>query len=82
MAAQLIFLILQLFSMLILARVLMSWVQIDPYHPVAQFIHNTTEPFLRPIRDVLPPAGGMDFSPMVLMIIVIIIGQVLAQTLS
>lgn len=67
--------LLQLFVLLILARVLMSWVQVDPYHPVVQFIYQATEPFLKPVRDVLPPTAGFDFSP----IIVLILAQVIAR---
>jgi YggT family protein len=69
--------ILIMFTLLILARVLMSWVQVDPYHPVAQFIIQATEPFLKPVREVLPPAGGFDFSPIVVLIIVQVVGNII-----
>ena len=68
----------QLYSLLILARVLMSWINIDPYSPVARAIFDLTEPVLAPIRNLLPPAGGLDFSP----IIVIILLQVLQQIIQ
>ena len=55
----------QLFSLLILARILMSWVQVDRYNPVVKFVFDLTEPILAPIRRVLPPSGMFDFSPMV-----------------
>ena len=55
----------------------MSWVQVDPYHPVAQFIYQSTEPFLRPVREVLPPTAGLDFSPIVVMILASMIGRIL-----
>lgn len=71
----LISLILQVFTLLVLARVLMSWVQVDPYNPIAQFIYTVTEPFLKPVRDLLPPMSGFDFSP----IVVIILAQVIAS---
>jgi YggT family protein len=77
-----IYIITQLFALLILARVLMSWVRVDPYHPVAQFIYNTTEPFLRPVREALPPVGGLDFSPIVVLILVQVIGEILRQALA
>lgn len=75
-------LILTLMWLLILARVLMSWVQVDPYHPVVQFIYNTTEPILQPIRQLLPPMGGFDLSPMVAMIALSLLGSVLASALQ
>lgn len=55
----------QLFSLLILARILMSWVQVDRFNPVVKLIFDLTEPILAPIRRVLPQAGMFDFSPMV-----------------
>jgi YggT family protein len=60
----------QLFSLLILARILMSWVQVDRYNPVVKFIFDLTEPILAPIRRVLPQAGMFDFSPMVAILLV------------
>lgn len=74
--------LLLLFYLLIIARVLMSWVQVDPYHPVAQFIFQATEPILKPIRDMLPPAAGIDFSPMIVLIVAQVLGQILLSVLS
>ncbi len=58
----------ELYSLVILARVLMSWIKIDPYNPVARAIHDMTEPILVPVRNMLPQAGGMDFSPIIVLI--------------
>ena len=60
----------QLFSLLILARILMSWVQVDRDNPVVKLIFDLTEPILAPIRRVLPQAGMFDFSPMVAILLV------------
>ena len=79
--AEMLNFLLFMFTLLILARVLMSWVQIDPYHPVAQFIFQATEPFLKPVREVLPPAGGFDFSPIVVLIIAQVIGSIIISGL-
>ena len=65
----------ELYSFVILARVLMSWVQIDPNSALARAIYDLTEPVLQPVRNLLPPAAGLDFSP----IIVIILLQVASQ---
>jgi YggT family protein len=61
-------LIFGVFQLLIFARVIMSWLNPDPYHPIAQFIFRTTEPILEPLRRVLPPVGMMDLSPLVALI--------------
>jgi YggT family protein len=60
-------LIVQLYSF-VLARVLLSFAAIDPYHPVAQFLYRLTEPVLEPIRRILPRTGMLDLSPMVALI--------------
>jgi len=75
--AMFIEMILLIFWLLILARILMSWVQVDPYSPIAQFIYQSTEPFLKPVRDALPPMGGFDFSPIVVLIGAQILGSLL-----
>jgi YggT family protein len=69
-------------SMLILARVLMSWVQVNPYSPLARTIYDLTEPILAPVRNMLPPAAGLDFSPLIVLIGIQIIGQILVQLLG
>ena len=65
------------FNLLLLARILISWVQLDPYNPVVQFLHNVTEPFLAPVRRRLPPFGMFDFSPLVVLIIAWVIQSIL-----
>ena len=69
----------RLFELLLLARILISWVNLDPYNPIVRFLYNTTEPFLGPIRRRLPSMGGFDFSPLVVIIIAIILQQLLTQ---
>jgi len=72
----------QLYSLVILARVLMSWVNIDPYSPLARTIFDLTEPVLQPIRNALPPAGGLDFSPIIAIILLQFLGQLLVSVLG
>nr|CRH07642.1 conserved membrane protein of unknown function [Candidatus Magnetococcus massalia] len=54
-----------LYSWIILIRVLLSWVNPDPYNPIVQFLIRATEPVLAPLRRIIPTLGGMDFSPIV-----------------
>lgn len=81
MLASLIVLLIQLYSFVILARVLMSWVQIDPHSPLAMTIYNLTEPVLAPIRNALPPAAGLDFSPIIAIVLLQVLGQFLVTLL-
>jgi YggT family protein len=67
----------QFYSLVILARVLMSWINVDPYSPVARIIYDLTEPVLAPVRNMLPPSAGLDFSPIIVMVLLQIFGQIL-----
>ena len=56
-----------LYSLVVLAAVVMSWVRVDRRNPLAKIVYNLTEPVLAPIRRLLPAMGGLDFSPMVVL---------------
>jgi YggT family protein len=60
--------LIDLYSLVVLAAVVISWVHADRRHPLVQAVFNVTEPALAPIRRVLPPTAGFDFSPIVLLI--------------
>jgi len=69
-------------QLLVLARVILSWLPGTRYHPAAQWITNVTEPMLRPFRAILPVgAGGIDFSPMILLIVLWVAQQVIIRLL-
>lgn len=61
--------LIDLYSIVVLAAVVMSWVRADPRHPLVTMVYRLTEPVLAPIRRALPPMAGLDFSPMVLLIV-------------
>jgi YggT family protein len=79
MIAGLIDLVFKLFELLILARVLLSWVQLDPSNPIVRFIYQTTEPVLRPVRQLMPQGMPFDFSPMIVLIAAFILEGILLQ---
>ncbi len=74
-------LLFELYIIVLLARVLLSWVQIDPHNPIVNLIHQLTEPLLEPIRRLLPQSGALDFSPMVAFVVVLIAEQVVLALL-
>ena len=64
--------VLVIFMFITIARAVLSWVSPDPYNPIVRFIHNVTEPVLIQIRKRLPMMyGGIDFSPIVVILIII-----------
>lgn len=56
-----------LYSLLVLAAVVLSWLPVGPTNPVRKLTEATVEPVLGRIRRYLPAIGGWDFSPLVLL---------------
>lgn len=76
-------LLFQAFYILLLIRVILSWVPgIDPRHPVVQFVHRVTSPVLTPIRRAVPPVGGLDISPLVAILLLIVAQRLVVGLLS
>ena len=74
--------VLQIYSWIVIARVVISWVNADPYNPIVRAIYSMTEPVLYRIRRALPVyAGGIDFSPIVVFIGIMFLQSFLVQTL-
>ena len=67
---------------IIIARAILSWVSPDPYNPIVRFLYRATEPVLYRIRRALPVyAGGIDFSPIIVFVIIIFLQQFLVRSL-
>jgi YggT family protein len=71
----------QLISILIIVQVLLSYV-ISPFHPLRQTIDRLLEPLYAPIRRLLPQTGMLDFSPVILIIVVQIVARLLVGILN
>ncbi len=65
------------FMGLLIIEVVFSW--INPHAPLAPFVHALNDPLLRPIRRVIPPVGGIDFSVLVALLLLQIIQYLLRQ---
>ena len=75
--------VLQIYSWIVIARVVISWVNADPYNPIVRAIYSMTEPVLYRIRRALPVfGGGIDFSPIVVFIAIMFLQNFLVQTLQ
>jgi YggT family protein len=64
---------------LLIARVLLSWTNPTGGGALTAFIYQATEPILAPIRRVLPPTAGIDWSPLIAMLLIGVVVRVLAQ---
>jgi len=69
--------LIDLYSLIVLAAVIVSWIQLPPYHPVVKLLNNLTEPALAPIRKIIPPMGGLDITPMLLLVLLQLIKGIL-----
>ncbi len=59
----------EVYSWIVLASVLVSWIRLPQDNPVVQMLDTFTEPLLGPIRKLMPDMGGLDFSPVVLFVL-------------
>lgn len=69
-AASVLGMLITLYTYVIIARAILSWVGPDPYNPIVRFLYNITEPVLYRVRRTVPFAfaGGLDFSPLIVLL--------------
>ncbi len=71
------------YMLIIIVRALLSWVNPDPYNPIVRFLYNITEPVLYRVRRAVPfIAGGIDFSPIIVILALMFLEQFLPPTLA
>jgi YggT family protein len=73
----LISLVVTIITVLLILKALISFAPIEPWHPVRRFLDQLADPIVRPFRNILPPMGMIDFSPMIALIVIQIVGQIL-----
>ena len=75
--------VLVIFMWVVIFRAILSWVNPDPYNAIVRVINNVTEPVLHPIRTKLPiNFGGIDFSPIIVILIIMFLRTFLVNSLS
>ncbi len=76
--ADVINLLFTLLWLLILARIILSWMGMSPYqNSLFRVVFDLTEPLMAPFRRLIPPMGGLDFSPILLLLLVDLVRRVL-----
>ncbi len=80
--AEVLHIVLYSYMLIVIGRAVLSWVNPDPYNPIVRFLYNVTEPVLYRIRKAIPiDMGGIDFSPMLLIIVLIFLDNFVVPTL-
>ena len=62
--------ILYIYLFIIIIQVIISWINPNAYNPITTIMYQISEPILKPIRQFIPSSGGLDFSPLVALIII------------
>ncbi len=73
---------LNIYLWIIIIRALISWVNPDPYNPIVQFLHQVTDPVLNTVRRKMPYTGGIDLSPVVVILAIIFLQAFVVQTIK
>lgn len=72
-----------IYMWIVIARVIVSWVNADPYNQIVMIIKSVTDPVMIPVQRRMPPLGGLDFSPIVVLLAItfmqVFIGNSLVQ---
>lgn len=71
----------EVYTWLLVARILLTWFPVDPYNPLVRFIARVTDPFLNLFRGLLPPVGMVDISPILAFLALRILRGVVLQVL-
>lgn len=64
-------------NLAILIRVILSWVNVSPYHPLVSLIYQITDPIIEPLRRIVPPIGMIDITPLLALLLLQVIQRVL-----
>ena len=73
--------ILTVYFWIVIIAALMTWVEPNPYNPIVRFLYSVTEPVFDWIREHIPVFfGGIDFSPMIVIFVIVFLQQYLIPT--
>jgi YggT family protein len=75
--------VLTLYMWIVVARAIVSWVSADPRNPIVRFLYNATEPLLYRVRRAVPAfGGGIDFSPLLVIVAIYFLQAFLVRSLQ
>lgn len=67
---------------LIIARILISWLPLSPWHPLVRWLRIIVDPILRPFRRILPAIAGLDLSPLLAILVIFFVARVATDALA
>jgi YggT family protein len=79
--AYVIEILLNIYMWIVIARALISWVNPDPYNPIVSFLYRATEPVLYRVRRIIPDLGGIDLSPLIVLLIIYFLKEFLVKSI-
>jgi YggT family protein len=79
--AYVIEILLNIYMWIVIARALISWVNPDPYNPIVNFLYRATEPVLSRVRRIIPDLGGIDLSPLIVLLIIYFLKEFLVRSI-
>ncbi|MBI1745793.1 MAG: YggT family protein [Acidobacteria bacterium] len=65
--------VLWIYFWVLIARVVISWIRTDTFHPLIRMVYQITEPVLAPVRRVIPPMGGLDLSVLIVSVFIYLV---------
>lgn len=74
--------ILTILSYAIIARAVMSWIRPNPHHPLMRILRKITDPILDPLERIIPPIAGMDFTPVIAIVLIQLVQGLLPRLLG
>ena len=69
--------LLDLYSLVVIASVVLSWMSLPEENPVVRLVHQLTEPVFTPVRRVVPTLGGFDLSPLIVLLAIALLQRLL-----
>ncbi len=69
--------LIDLYSLIIIGAVVVSWIDVPRDHPAVRLLHRATDPVLTPVRRALPKTWGIDLSPLVVLVGLQLLGSLL-----
>ncbi len=79
--SDLVYWAIEVYIWIVIARVILSWVRVNPYTPVVRFIYEVTEPVMGFFRRIIPPIGMIDLSPIALFFVLKVAQAILINLL-